>query len=119
MVSALTSDKQSLECALQESQGLAATLETRKEQLEGENQELLLRREHLQADAQRERQEHALEVQRLDKQKESILTKLAQVEKDLQLALKQEQQAHEEDVERLSQEKVSHGGCGAAQSGEG
>ena len=45
-------------------------------------------------------------MEKLDKQKENILNKLAQVEKDLQLALKQEQQAHEEDIERLSKEKV-------------
>ena len=57
-------------------------------------------------DIARERKEHALEVEKLDKQKENILNKLAQVEKDLQLALKQEQQAHEEDIERLSKEKV-------------
>ena len=109
VVSALKSDKESLECTLHETQGLNATLETRKEQLEGENQELILRKEHLQGDIARERKEHALEVEKLDKQKDNILNKLAQVEKDLQLALKQEQQAHEEDIERLSKEKVCDG----------
>ena len=54
----------------------------------------------------RERKEHALECEKLDKQKDNLMNKLAQVEKDLQLALKQEQQAHEEDIERLSKEKV-------------
>ena len=54
----------------------------------------------------RERKEHALSVEKLEKQKDNLNTKLAQTEKDLQLALRQEQQAHEEDIERLSKEKV-------------
>lgn len=49
-----------------------------------------------------ERKDHALEVEKLDKQRENLSTKLAQVERDLQVALRQEQQAHEEDVDRLT-----------------
>lgn len=47
-LSALRADKDSLEGALRDAQQTNAVLDTRKEQLEGENQELLIRREHLQ-----------------------------------------------------------------------
>lgn len=46
-------------------------------------------------------------MERLERQKEALNTRLLQMEKDLQLALAQEKQAHEEDVERLSREKVN------------
>ena len=46
-------------------------------------------------------------IEKLERQKENISTKLQQTEKDLQLALKAEQQAHEEDIERLTKEKVT------------
>ena len=47
VISSLKADKDSLETALYEAQQLCANLETRKEQLEGENQELILKKEHL------------------------------------------------------------------------
>ena len=47
-----------------------------------------------------------MEIEKLERQKENVSTKLLQTEKDLQLALKAEQQAHEEDLERLTKEKV-------------
>ena len=51
LIAALKSDKESLETNLYESQQLCAQLDTRKEQLEGENQELLIRKENLQGQA--------------------------------------------------------------------
>ena len=50
MIASLKSDKEGLESALYESQQLCAGLESRKEQLEGENQELILRKENLQGE---------------------------------------------------------------------
>ncbi len=47
MLAALKSDKDALESALSEAQQLNAQLETKKEQLEGENQELILKKENL------------------------------------------------------------------------
>ena len=48
MIASLKSDKEGLESALYESQQACVGLEGRKEQLEGENQELILRKEGLQ-----------------------------------------------------------------------
>ena len=47
MIASFKSDKDALEMALYEAQQLNAQLETRKEQLEGENQELILKKENL------------------------------------------------------------------------
>ena len=47
-----------------------------------------------------------IETERQERQKENLVHKMNQMEKDLQLALKQEQQAHDEDNERLKREKV-------------
>ena len=46
-MASLKSDKDALETTLYEAQQLNAQLETRKEQLEGENQELILKKENL------------------------------------------------------------------------
>jgi hypothetical protein len=48
LISGLRSDKESLETNLYEVQQANAALDTRREQLEGENQELLIRKENLQ-----------------------------------------------------------------------
>ena len=48
VIASLKSEKESLETTLYESQQLNAQLDTRKEQLEGENQELILKKENLQ-----------------------------------------------------------------------
>lgn len=48
-IASLRSDKSSLDSALYEQQQVSANLETRKEQLEGENQELILKKEALQS----------------------------------------------------------------------
>lgn len=48
VISSLKADKDSLESALYEVQEQARQLEVRKEQLEGENQELIIRKENLQ-----------------------------------------------------------------------
>lgn len=47
VISALKSEKESLETSLYETQQVNQQLEMRKEQLEGENQELILKRENL------------------------------------------------------------------------
>lgn len=62
----------------------------------------------LAANVQRLHQEAEVETQKTERQKENLLTKLAQLEKDMQLQLKTEQNAHEEDVERLTKERVSY-----------
>lgn len=49
VISSLRSEKDSLESALYESQQSESQLNVRKEQLEGENQELILRKENLQS----------------------------------------------------------------------
>jgi hypothetical protein len=49
VISSLRSEKDSLESALYESQQSEQQLTVRKEQLEGENQELILRKENLQS----------------------------------------------------------------------
>ena len=48
-IAGLKSDKSSLDSALYEQQQVSANLETRKEQLEGENQDLILKKEALQS----------------------------------------------------------------------
>ncbi len=47
MIASLKSDKDALETTLYETQQLNAQLETRKDQLEGENQEIILKKENL------------------------------------------------------------------------
>ena len=49
VIAGLKSDKSSLDSALYEQQQVSANLETKKEQLEGENQELILKKEALQS----------------------------------------------------------------------
>ena len=49
MIAGLRSDKDALETALYEQQQVNSNLETRKEQLEGENQELIVKTESLQS----------------------------------------------------------------------
>lgn len=48
-IAGLKSDKSSLDSALYEQQQVSANLETKKEQLEGENQDLILKKEALQS----------------------------------------------------------------------
>lgn len=49
VIAGLKSDKSSLDSALYEQQQISANLETKKEQLEGENQDLILKKEALQS----------------------------------------------------------------------
>ena len=49
VIAGLRSDKDALETALYEQQQVNSNLETRKEQLEGENQELIVKKESLQS----------------------------------------------------------------------
>ncbi len=48
MIAAIKTDKEALETQLYETQQLSREVENRKEQLEGENQELIIRKENLQ-----------------------------------------------------------------------
>jgi len=49
VIAGLRADKDALETALYEQQQVNSCLETRKEQLEGENQDLLIKKENLQS----------------------------------------------------------------------
>ncbi|RUS79746.1 hypothetical protein EGW08_012491, partial [Elysia chlorotica] len=105
MISAYAADKDSLESALYEAQQMVRELEVKRAQLEGENQELIVKKENLQSEIVRLEQEKATDFERFEYAKESLNQRLHQLDRDSQLALSQEKQAHEEDVERLSQER--------------
>jgi hypothetical protein len=60
------------------------------------------------ANHQQSRQEMDAAVEKLERQKESVIQRAMQVEKDLQLRIQQERNAHDEDVERLTREQVSN-----------
>lgn len=62
----------------------------------------------LTASQQQTRHEMSAAIEKLERQKESIIVQAMQVEKDLQLRIQQEKNAHEEDIERMSREQVHH-----------
>lgn len=68
----LKTDKESLESALYEAQQQVAQLEARREQLEAENQELLLRKESSQAEVNRLHKELELEVEKGARQRDAL-----------------------------------------------
>ena len=68
----LKADKESLESALYESQQNIAQLEARKEQLEAENQELLIRKENSQAEVNRLHKELELEAEKAARQRDAL-----------------------------------------------
>ena len=85
-IAALKADKDALETGLYESQQLCSQLEARKEQLEGENQELIVKKEALQQEMARTRQEADTGAGKLERSKDALAAKLLQREKDRQLA---------------------------------
>lgn len=124
-----------MESALYESQQSESQLNVRKEQLEGENQELILRKENLQSkpplnilnisccilglclvlmfifhcisgEINRLIKEKEADLEKFERIKEDLQRRLAQLERDMSLAITQEKQAHEDDVERLVKERV-------------
>ena len=78
----MKSDKESLETALYEIQQTAGKLETRKEQLEGESQELRLAKEALAVDIARVKKEREIEESRLNRQIEALEQKMSASNRD-------------------------------------
>ena len=78
----LKSDKESLETALYEMQQTAGKLEVRKEQLEGENQELKLAKEALVVDIARVKKEKEIEEAKLNREKEGLEQRLNVANRD-------------------------------------
>lgn len=68
----LKSEKEALEGALYEAQQLVAQLEARKEQLEAENQELLIRKENTQAEVNRLHKELEIEIEKAARQRDAL-----------------------------------------------
>jgi hypothetical protein len=60
------------------------------------------------ANNQQIRQEMDAAIEKLERQKESLVQRSMQVEKDLQLRIQQERNAHDEDTERMTREQVSY-----------
>lgn len=105
LIAGLKGDKENLETALYETQQLAAQLESRKEQLEGENQELLLRKEQLGVDVARVRKEMEVEVEKLERAKDALNAKILDNERQFEVKLKANNENHNEDMERAAMEK--------------
>jgi rootletin len=78
----LKTDKESLESALYEAQQQVAQLEARREQLEAENQELLLRKESTQAEVNRLHKELELEVEKGARQRDALNQKFMLFEQE-------------------------------------
>lgn len=78
----LKTDKESLESALYEAQQQVAQLEARREQLEAENQELLLRKEGTQAEVNRLHKELELEVEKGARQRDALNQKFMLFEQE-------------------------------------
>ena len=78
----MKSDKESLETALYEMQQTAGKLEARKEQLEGENQELKLAKEALIVDIARVKKEKEIEEAKLNRDKEGLEQRLNAANRD-------------------------------------
>lgn len=97
--------KQALENALYEAQTTISQLEARRAQLEGENQELLLRKEQLQGEIQRLHLELNNEIDKGSRTRDQLQQRVVQVEKDKETVLRQHHQAHEDDVERMARER--------------
>lgn len=90
----LKSDKESLETALYEIQQTAGKLETRKEQLEGENQELKLAKEALVVDIARVRKEKEMEESRLNRQIEALEQRFSASNRDNEVLCLYETSSH-------------------------
>lgn len=46
-------------------------------------------------------------IEKLERQKESLVQRAIQTEKELQLRIQQEKNTHEEDVERMTRDRVN------------
>jgi cell division protein FtsB len=71
-----------LESALYEAQQQVVQLEARKEQLEAENQELLIRKEGTQAELNRLHKELEMEIEKAARQRETLNQKLLVFEQE-------------------------------------
>jgi cell division protein FtsB len=80
----LKADKEGLESALYEAQQQVAQLESRKEQLEAENQELLIRKESTQAELNRLHKELETEIEKAARQRETLNQKFLIFEQESQ-----------------------------------
>lgn len=78
----LKSDKEALEGSLYEAQQLVAQLEARKEQLEAENQELLIRKENTQAEVNRLHKELEIELEKAARQRDALNQKFSVFEQE-------------------------------------
>ena len=83
----MKADKESLEGALYEAQQQVAQLEARKEQLEAENQELLVRKENSQAEVNRLHKELELEIEKAARQRDALNQKFILFEQEAQVRL--------------------------------
>lgn len=81
----LKSEKESLESSLYECQQIVAQLEARKEGLEAENQELLLRKENIQAEVNRLHKELEIEIEKGARQKDALNQKYLIFEQETQV----------------------------------
>ena len=81
----MKSDKESLEGALYEAQQQIAQLEARKEQLESENQDLLIRKESTQAEVNRLHKELELEIEKAARQRDALNQKYLIFEQESQV----------------------------------
>lgn len=81
----MKADKESLESALYEAQQQVAQLEARKEQLEAENQELLIRKENTQAEVNRLHKELELEIEKAARQRDALNQKYLLFEQESQV----------------------------------
>ena len=73
--------------------------------MEGENQELLLRKEQLQGEIQRLHTELNGEIEKSARTRDQLQQRLLQLEKDKETSVQQHHQAHEDDIERMTRER--------------
>ncbi len=83
----MKTDKESLEHSLYQAQQLVAQLESRKEQLEAENQDLLLKKENLQCEVARLNKELDNEIEKGARNRDALNQRLLQLEQDSQVSL--------------------------------
>jgi hypothetical protein len=101
LIAALRVDKESLETSLYEAQQIIQQLESRKEQLESENQELLIRKESSQAEIARLHKELDLEIEKGARNRDALNQKIVLMEQESHNQLKQCKQSYEDEIERI------------------
>ncbi|CAF0803068.1 unnamed protein product [Rotaria sp. Silwood1] len=104
-ISALRAEKEALETGLYDAQSTIGQLEVKRQQLEGENQELLLRKEQLQGEIQRLHAELHAEIEKSARTRDHLQQRLAQLEKEKEITIRQHHEAHEDDIERMTRER--------------